>query len=74
MIITCHGQSDTGQPISGQSWPVPHPKPVQEKLYHEFFTQSLGEEFHNGWMNDLKKPAFSYLQLAAAPAPLLRQP
>ena len=41
MIITCHGQSDTGQPISEQSWPVPHPRPVQKKIILNFFSLAI---------------------------------
>ena len=41
MIITCHGQSDTGQPISEQSWPVPHPRPVQKKIILNLFSLAI---------------------------------
>ena len=39
--LTCRGQNDTGQPISGQSRPVPHPRPApqREKLYLDIFSQ-----------------------------------
>ena len=34
--LTCRGQNDTGQPISGQSRPVPHPRPAPQKERKNF--------------------------------------
>ena len=73
LLTTCHVQSDTDQPIFGQTRPTLHPKP-KTKTIKLWQNALLVKRFPTARNVNIRIPVFSYLLLEAGRALLPKPP